>query len=88
MSYKITITKTDTVVKPGHKEYTGIGQKEVEREVQFYRGKEQEPKTRIESVYGWTDPIDRPEQVTRDVLIQELDNLDLPAVIRAINGLG
>ena len=37
--------------------------------------------------YGYTPPIASTERVEREVLTQELETVDIPAVIKAINGL-
>ena len=37
--------------------------------------------------YGYSPKIIKKEKVTKDILIQEVDDLDLPSVIKAINKL-
>lgn len=87
MGYKITITETRRVVRTAGKVWEKVGEKEVEREPRFFSQETPEPKTRIEPVYGYTPAIEKEVSETRDVLTQEVDELDLAAVIRAINGL-
>lgn len=38
--------------------------------------------------YGYAPPIDTVEKVTREVLTQEVETLELPRVIAAVNGIG
>ena len=37
--------------------------------------------------YGYADPTPRVEKIERKVLTQEVETVDLPAVIKAINNL-
>jgi hypothetical protein len=87
MSYEITITETRTVKKVLPKQWKVIGTKEVERNLGFYEGRIDEPRTRTEEVYGYTPEVETVQQESREVLKQEVDELDLKAVIIAINGL-
>ncbi len=86
MSYKITITETRQVRKTLGKEWAVIGEKEVERDEQLIR-EASDPKTRIETIRGYTPEVETLVNETRDVLVQTIDDLDLPAVIRAVNKL-
>lgn len=85
--FKITIEETKLVKKIVGKEWATIGSKEVARDEQYYRGDKNEPKTRIEEVRGYTPEIEKSVSVTSQVLIQEVETLDLPAVIKAVNNL-
>lgn len=87
MAYKITITQAREVrfIKP--KEWVQVGDEEVERDERWYGDKDKEPKTRIKAVYGYSPEVETRKVEQRDVLVQEVDNLDLAAVIKAINGL-
>lgn len=87
MSYEITIKQTRTVRKVQPQRWMVVGTKEVERESRFYQHNDKEPVTRIEQVYGYTPEVETVQEETREVLKQEVDELDLKAVIRAINGL-
>lgn len=87
MSFTITITETRDVTKLCGKQWLQVGEKEVERDHHFSSG-DSESKTRIESVFGYTPEIEKRLDVKRDVLIQEVDELDLIAVIKAINAIG
>lgn len=85
--FKITIEETKTVKKMVGKEWAIVGTKEVAREEQFYRRSEEEPRTRIEDVRDYTPEVEKSVEVKREVLVQEVETLDLAAVIRAINRL-
>ena len=51
------------------------------------RGKEWKPVNNIDGVdYAYTPEIEKQEKVTRQIYVQNTDNLDLTAVIKAVNG--
>lgn len=85
--FKITIEETKTVTKLTGKDWAIVGTKEVARERQFYSDDSKEPKTYMENVYGYTPEIEKEVTQTRQILCQEVETLDLPAVIKAINNL-
>ena len=85
--FKITIEETKTVKKIVGKEWATIGTKEVPRDESFYRQDKDEPKTRIEDVRGYTPEIEKNVEVKATVLTQEVETIDLAAVIKAINKL-
>lgn len=87
MSYEIIITENREVVSKVGKEWVQVGTKEVERDERYYRSSDDEPKTRIENVYGYSPEIDKTVIETRELLKQTVDTLDLNQVIKAINGL-
>jgi hypothetical protein len=87
MSYEITIIENRTVVKKIGGEWKIVGTKEVERAPEFHRGSDRQPKTRIEDVYGYTPEIEKTVEVSREVLKQNVDTLDLAKVIQVINNL-
>jgi hypothetical protein len=87
MSFKITITETRIVKKIVGKDYVVIGSKEVERDLSF-RSSPNEPKTRVDPVYGYSPEIEKSVPETVTVLEQTVDLLDLKTVIAAINGMG
>jgi hypothetical protein len=88
MSFEIVITEKRQVKTVIRKSWEKVGEKEVEREVKFYSSRDEtEPMTRIEAVYGYTPEVEGIVNETREVLKQSVDELDLPAVIRAINKL-
>lgn len=68
---------------------TVVGEKEVAREKSIYDSimDPDAPKTRIEKVYGYTPPVDKVSEEVIDVYAQKVEDLDLAAVIKAINGL-
>ncbi len=87
MSYEITIKETRNVTRIVGKEWNVVGSKEVARDSQFFSRDESEPRTRIEEVRGYTPEIEKTVSETRELLTQTVEDLDLPAVIRAINKL-
>ncbi len=89
MSYKITITETRTVKKICGKDWAVVGTKEVEREASFVAPMgADEPKTRIEEIRGYTPEIEKNVSETVEILSQSVETLNLPEVIKAINGMG
>lgn len=84
--YTITIKETKTVTKKDHKEWEIIGTKEIERQQGMFSGTG-DAKTRIENVYGWTPEIEKEHQVSTTLLEQTVEEMDLKAVIKAINGI-
>jgi hypothetical protein len=87
MSYEITITERRDVKKLVGKDWAVVGTREVARNEGFYAGSDIEPKTRVESVHGYTPEIEKTISESREVLKQTVDVLDLSAVIKAINRL-
>jgi len=87
MSYEIKITEKREVKKLVGKNWEVIGTKEVPREKEYYADRKGEPETRIEEIRGYTPEIEKTVIETRDVLSQVVDELDLSAVIKAINNL-
>ncbi len=69
MSFKITITKTET--------------KEVYAGKDWEEGVKKE--TDDSSSYGYTPEITKHKEITTEILSQVVDELDLPKVIRALN---
>lgn len=87
MPYKIVITRTREEEVTAGKEWVTLSTMEVERDRRFINDDPNGPKTRIEEKRGYSPEIVKKMMVERQVLIQEVDDLDVPAVIRAINGL-
>ena len=83
--FEITITETTHPVMRT-KEYKVVGTEEVEREHRFYGNDKAEPKTRLVDVYDYVE-TDQPVEKKREVLKQTVAELDLAAVIKAINKL-
>lgn len=86
MPYKITIEKTHEVRCTLPKRWEVIGEKEVARDTEFIHTAE-EKTTRIETIRGYTPEVETIQTETVKILEQSVDELDLPAVIRAINKL-
>lgn len=81
MAYIIEIKRKETVPELV-KEYQKVGENEVERD----HVRPGEPRTRTEPRYEY---VTTEKNVTREieVLKQTVETIDLPAVIRAINGI-
>lgn len=75
MSYEITIKKRRDVTKLAGKEWKVVGQ-------EFDKDAE-----RLKDTYGYTPEIERPVTEEVEVLKQTVDDIDLAAVIKAINKL-
>ncbi len=84
--FKITIEQTKTVKKVTGKEWAKIDTEEVEREGRYAMG-ENEPKTRIKDVMGYTPEVEKIVSETRLAFVQVVDDLDLAKVIKAVNNL-
>jgi hypothetical protein len=87
MSYEILIKEKRQVKKLVGKEWQVIGEKEVEREQRLYSLNKEEPKTRMDSVYGYTPEIEKTVIEEQEILKQTVEILNLAKVIKAINGL-
>lgn len=85
--YEITINRKQTIIKPASPEWVVLGTEEVDRDERYYRHQENEPKTRIKDVMGYAPAIDKPHTESIEILKQTVDELDLAAVIKAINNL-
>ena len=87
MSYEITIKQKRVVRTTTGKNWAVIGTEEEERKEDFYSQDASQPKTRIKEVYGYTPEVEKAQTVEVEVLKQVVDDLDLAAVIKAINKL-
>lgn len=86
MSFEIIIKERRWITTTAGKDWVVIGTREVERDDRFCRA-DNEPKTRIEEIRGYSPEIEKKVIQEREILKQTVDNLDLNAVIKAINGL-
>ncbi len=86
MSYKIVITETRQVKKIIGAEWRKIGDREETRDPHLLRDSEDHI-TRIADVMGYTPEMEGTRDETRTVLEQNVDTLDMAAVIKAINKL-
>ncbi len=84
MPFKIVITETRVVRKILPKRWEKIGTKEVAREDQFI-SEDSEAKTRISDDMGYAPETETMTTETVEVLSQQVDALDLVAVIKAVN---
>lgn len=90
MPFKITITQTKKVTKNVGGEWVVVGQRvpneeEIER---LRRYSEDKPLTiGALNVHGDRPIVEREVEVDVKVLEQEVENLDLTAVIKAVNGI-
>jgi len=79
MNYTIKIQKTEIIKKASGREWKQIGVKE--QQIEYSN------KTELVPEYGYTPEIEREVEVVTDVLCQTVSDLDLAAVIKAINKL-
>ena len=79
MSYEITITEKRDVVKTCGKEWKVIGQTQ--------KKSEYDTEPYMSDVYDYTPEIEKNVSETREILKQTVEDLDLAAVIKAINKL-
>lgn len=84
--FKITIEETKLVKKIVGKDWAVVGSKEVGQDPRYCIVADA-PKTYMEDVRGYTPEVEKLVEVKSDILIQEVETLDLPAVIKAINNL-
>ena len=75
--YKIEITKTHTVEKTRRSSWEQL---RTEKEADAIEGNNK-------GVYGYTPEITERVEQSRNVLTQEVEELDLTAVIKALNGI-
>lgn len=85
MPYKITIEETREVIATTGKEWAVIGEKQVENDPRWREP--DDPSVRVINEYGYTPEVEKKVTVTRTILLRELDDLDVSAVIAAVNGL-
>lgn len=85
--YEITIKKTVSVKKMADPAWAVLGKREVERETHLHLGDVNQPRTRIDDIYGYTPAIEKTVEVTHTLLHQQIESLDLGAVIKAVNDL-
>jgi hypothetical protein len=86
MPYEIIIKQRRVETKTIGKEWKKVATKEVERDSRWTDSPDA-PKTRIEDVMGYTPETEAKVEIERVVLTQHVDELDLGAVIKAINKL-
>ena len=90
MPYTITITEIRTEKKKVQPDYCVIGTDEVARKPEFLSLDEpdpKEPKTRIVDVRGYPPAVGREVEKKITLLEQTVDQMDLKAVIKAINSI-
>lgn len=83
--FKITIEETRDVRKVIGKEYKPIGQQEEPRKLEHIT-EESPAKTHLVNVWGYTPETETVRTETRTVFTQEVESMDVSAVIQAING--
>jgi hypothetical protein len=84
--YIITIQKVTVETVLTEQKWEIIGTQEIPRDAS-YTIAEDAAKTRITDVRGHTPQIETKKPVVREILKQEVESLDLAAVIKAVNGL-
>ncbi len=92
MSYKITITKIEEVKATKEREYRVIDhrpwtQKELDDNVSYEPVEKFLERTPLKQVMGYAPEVETTKPVETEVLKQTVDELDLAAVIKAINRL-
>ena len=85
MPYKITIEELTNTIETVDGEWTTVDTEEVERDARY--AEKDGPRTRIKDVKGYAPSQEKRVLRTRIALVQEIDELNLIAVIRAINGI-
>lgn len=89
--FKIEITETHLAPKRVGGEWRNLGDKEVSRVTElgeeYFKLRPDESLTRIAPVHGYTPVMDQMLETETVRLVQNVDSLDLKAVIRAINNL-
>lgn len=78
MSYRITVTRMETVTKKFGKEWKVVGEEQA-------KGDDNKPY--LKDLYGYTPEIEKEATEEVEVLRQTVTELDMIAVIKAINGL-
>jgi len=86
MSFTITIIETKEVVEVAGKEWRKLDDVEVVRETGMYDVRsDDDPKTRIKEIMGYTPEIEKRVIKEVEILKQVVEDLDLAAVIKAVN---
>ena len=86
--YEIIIKKTEIVKQKAGKDWKQTGERPVTKEeVEKSFGSHEDYKGKMSSVYGYTPEIEKEVEVDREILKQTIEELDLAAVIKAINKL-
>ena len=89
MSYEIIITKTEVREVESGAEWTQVGEElltedDVKQSI-YDRGIVSKDAIKLKAVFGYTPKIIKSETVTTEIYRQTMPEIDLPAVIRAIN---
>ncbi len=91
MSYEIIITKTEVKKVESGQDWTQVGEQlldEADVKRSIYDGTVvSKDEVRMKKKFGYTPPIIKSEAVTTEIYRQTVPELDLPAVIRAVNKL-
>jgi len=86
MSFTITIVERREVIEVAGKDWKKIDDVEVVRETGMYDlHNDDTPKTRIKEIMGYTPEIEKRVVKEVEILKQVVEDLDLAAVIKAIN---
>ncbi len=87
MSYEIIIKETKTFKRVENPEWKKIDTEEVPRDETYYKISDNEPKTRIKEIMGYTPEIEKTVTETNEIYRQSVDSLELADVIKAVNQL-
>lgn len=85
MSYRVQITKTETVKCQGGRKWEIVRTEAEADALREKYGKDLDDDH--DGVYGYTPPYDATKEQSVDVLDQVVEELDLIGVIKAINGI-
>ena len=92
MSYEITITKTEVQEVESGGDWKQVGEQPLTKDdlrQSIYDGAvvSEKGEVTLKKVYGYTPQIMRCETVTTEIYRQTVPEIDLPAVIKAVNKL-
>jgi len=86
MSFTITIVEKREVIEVAGKDWKKIDDVEVIRETGMYDVRtDDDPKTRIKEIMGYTPEVEKRVIKEVEILKQVVEDLDLAAVIKAVN---
>ena len=90
--YEIKITKIESVRETRQGQWTVVNKvpwtrESIDGEMLYGSLEKFLEKSPLKEVFGYADPTERVTEEKTEILAQTVDTLDIPAVIKAINGL-
>lgn len=87
--YEITIKKTEMETSVGGNDWKVVGEAPLSKDdvEEAHFSNHAEYMKKLKSVYGYTPKYEKQVEVSREVLKQTVEDLDLNSVIKAINRL-